>query len=110
MDAVEFLKERRRMCVNNDGCKKCLLGVSENGVSCSSLMYNHPEKAVAIIERWSIEHPVKTRQSEFLGIFPEARLDEQNILIICPQSIEEKYICSTSCSYCRKNYWLAEVE
>ena len=33
MDAVEFLKERRRMCVNNDGCKKCLLGVSENGVS-----------------------------------------------------------------------------
>ena len=34
MDAVEFLKERRRMCVNNDWCKKCLLGVSENGVNC----------------------------------------------------------------------------
>ena len=110
MDAVEFLKEKRRMCVNNDGCKKCLFGVSENGVNCSSFMYNHPEKAVAIIEKWSIEHPVKTRQSEFLGIFPEARLDEQNILIICPKSIEKKYICSTSCSCCRKNYWLAEVE
>ena len=110
MDAVEFLKEKHRMCVNNDGCKKCLFGVSENGVNCSSFMYNHPEKAVAIIEKWSIEHPVKTRQSEFLGIFPEARLDEQNILIICPKSIEKKYICSTSCSCCRKNYWLAEVE
>lgn len=31
---------------------------------------HYEEEAVAIVEKWSAEHPKKTRQSEFLKIFP----------------------------------------
>lgn len=71
------------------------------------------EEAVAIVEKWSAKHPVKTRQSEFLKMFPDAMIDSDTI-VIKPCEIDDKIECisveDSACLNCRRNYWLAEVE
>lgn len=122
MDAVEFLKEKNRMTKPDSnmectiGCINCPLSYKNNGsnVWCAYLLKENPEKAVSIVEKWSAEHPKETRQSKFLKMFPNAELDDNGTISICPLFIEpnmECRLCSkTSCDKCRKKYWLAEVE
>ena len=79
-----------------------------------------PEKAVDIIEKWSDEHPAKTRQSVFLEHYPDAVISEDGVVDIAPCAIEKSRfrknsgrICNTpekSCVQCRHDYWLEEVE
>lgn len=116
MDAVKYLKERDRMC-GGSNCLACPLYAKNNGkeVSCQVLGKKYAEDAVAIVEKWSAAHPAKTRQSEFLKIFPNARLDEEKVISICPESVDSEYgkdeVCMfMTCHQCRKEYWTAEVE
>ena len=138
MDAVEFLKETNRMCKSfNDNCKNkdgnnfyCGLRYEANKNNeeycknneeyCKKYIKNHPDKAVAIVEKWSREHPKETRQSEFLKLFPEAPIFE-GVLGIEPCKLVGSKLNSEECrSYdefglsgcyeCRKNYWLEEIE
>lgn len=53
----------------------------------------------------------KTRQSEFLKIFPKARMCN-DVLDICPDSVSGENICEYDerCGECKKDYWLAEVD
>ena len=76
-----------------------------------------PEEFVAIVEKWSTEHPIKTRQSEFLKMFPNAKISSSGVLAVCPMHIDTEAIdtcnlinLNDSCEKCRKEYWLAEVE
>ena len=118
MDAVEYLKEKRRMTQNcNISCSDCLLGAHHNGAGkhCGTFTCSHPEDAVRIVEKWSAEHPIKTRQSEFLKMFPNAELMNDGIIYMCPKFIDKTYKddkdCSAiKCDECKKEYWLAEVE
>lgn len=116
MDAVKYLKEYDRMCKSYGVCENCEIDKLRNKCEgCSSIVYAHPEKVVDIVEKWSAEHPVKTRQSEFLKMFPNAKLDANSVSTICPRSVDtsipEGEICdSMTCSNCRKEYWFAEVE
>ncbi len=115
MDAVMFVKEWKRMCISSKTCLSCSIGKSA-GVStvCSNVVKKEPEKYVAIVEKWSAEHPIKTRQSEFLKFFPMAEMNE-DVVGILPCAIDssvriewcKKY---KVCNKCRKEYWLAEVE
>ena len=116
MDAVKYLKEMNRMC-NGSDCCECPLFTNNNGknVNCKILEKEYAEEAVEIVEKWSADHPVKTRQSEFLKMFPNAKFDDEEIITICPKSIDGKLksdeVCySMTCRQCRKEYWLAEVE
>ena len=129
MDAVEFLKESNRMCeAFNDTCKSkdgsnfyCGLRheSNKNGELCDAYIRNHPDKAVAIVEKWAEEHPRKTRQSEFLKMFPNAQIFKE-ILTINPCAIDSSRFDTEEChAYddnndgcfaCRKNYWLEEIE
>ena len=120
MDAVEFLKKLKRMCdenrdINEGSCYGCEIFAKKVyiGISCSSFTEQYPEEAVAIIEKWSAEHPVKTRQSEFLKIFPNAQI-EGDTLAAHPCYIESeiKKLCRKydTCDKCKKEFWLAEVE
>ena len=72
------------------------------------------DKVVSNVEKWSAEHPVKTRQSEFLKLFPNASTDEDGVLDVSPCEIDVNYFkgCEDeiNCSICAKEYWLAEVE
>ena len=115
MDAVMFVKEWKRMCISSKTCLSCSIGKSA-GVStvCSNVVKKEPEKYVAIVEKWSAEHPIKTRQSEFLKMFPDASLGENGALVIAPCNVNTKFqseICAIDkCEDCKKEYWLAEVE
>ena len=117
MDAVEFLRERRRMCNAQDNCGTCPIGIV-----CDDYFVNHnysQEKAsgmVSTVEQWAKEHPVKTRQSVFLGQWPEAALYIDGVLDLCPRRVSAAHrndasLCVTrSCNDCRRKFWLAEVE
>ena len=117
MDAVEFLKEKERMCREHD-CFDCPLGKKNNEreLGCPALENQYPETAIAIVEQWSREHPIKTRQSEFLKMFPNAKLDQNGYVLIQPCHIEASQrnleMCDRmpSCTDCRKAYWFAEGE
>lgn len=119
MDAVEFLKTLHRMCDRH--CTNCEFGKRLCGfvTSCTVWIETHPEEAVAIVEQWAAEHPIKTRQSVFLEQYPETRLMQDGIIKICPSAVSAAYrekdgscaiLRSGSCTECRKAFWLAEVE
>lgn len=116
MDALEFLKEERRMCNSFDtGCVKCPLGDIGCCVSPEETDEEF-EKEIAIVERWSKEHPRKTRQSVFLEQWPEANLYSDGVLRICPKSVSGAYrdndirCLTTTCCGCRREFWMQEVE
>lgn len=129
MDAVEFIVTHGRMCkyererginAKNEPCPGCCIPAKLNirtCPSCNDFIKQHPAEAVEIVERWAKEHPRKTRQSEFLKMFPRAGRDEDGLIVFCPEDFDSKFECPLKwgsghdpCSECRKNYWLAEVD
>lgn len=117
MDAVKFVKEWERMCDSYEDCVGCPAAIRNNkrDVGCKILKDQFTEECVAIVEKWSAEHPVKTRQSEFLKMFPNAAVCLDGMLEILPCFVdknfnEEKHYCDMNCVECREKYWLAEVE
>ena len=121
MDVVEFLKEKSRMCntfnlCDGGGCKEtCEL--YKEGLTCADYTNDYPEKAVEIVKRWAKEHPRKTRQSEFLKMFPRASMTADGIIAFCPDSMDSEFECPRKtrdnidpiCGECRREYWLEEV-
>lgn len=105
MDAVEFYKAFKRMCYKTD-CKDCLLDQK-----CRPSANVEPEEVVELVEEWAKEHPAKTRQSEFLRMFPNTAFC-QDVIDISPCSIEKemKKCCGDrNCDECKRTYWLTEV-
>ncbi len=51
----------------------------------------------------------KTRQSEFLKMFPNALMDGCTVAM-CPVKVDENVDCRLQCDDCRKDFWLAEVK
>lgn len=107
MDAVEFVKQVRRM-KEKGVLKKCYIfpSVSEEPEAA--------EDVVTEVEEWVKMNPIKTRQSEFLKLFPGADVDDTgDYLVLNPCYIHPKMRreCSgRKCSECRKAFWLEEVE
>ena len=117
MDAVEYLKTLRRMC--SFECSKCEIWKRLSALeTCTVWRKNHPEEAVAIAEQWAAEHPAKTRQSEFLKLFPGAAPTKDGVIAICPNAFspvykDERGLCKwhyAECDNCCRKFWLAEVE
>ena len=114
MDAVEYVKQRNRMCDYYVNCGDCPAG---NYEGCASL--NEIPNLVPIVEKWAKEHPVKTRQSEFLKQWPDARVGDDGYPSVAPcqlyKDIEEKDengICckNCGCDKCRRDFWLKEIK
>lgn len=84
MDAVKFIKERDRMCrfYHHAGdCYQC----PAKDCECSALEgMVDDDNIVTIVEEWTAAHPRKTRQSVFLEQWPEAEIDANGILNVCP--------------------------
>lgn len=119
MDAVKFTRAAMRMC--NAYYSKCWSCPAGDDTSCkldSSYSAISAEEKVTIVEQWAAEHPAKTRQSVFLEQYPEAELTQDGVIQICPIAISAAYkdekgrckITDSTCSECRKEFWLAEVE
>ena len=104
MDAVEFLDKVDRL--------------SKRGSTEEKMRYNDYRtardntRAVKFVERWDAEHPAKTRQSEFLKHYPNARFFS-GCLNACPMDVfgDTEINCNAQpCFECKKAFWLAEVE
>nr|DAV05964.1 MAG TPA: hypothetical protein [Caudoviricetes sp.] len=66
-------------------CLDCPLSHSNNGIGepCFGLETLYPEKVIAIVQKWSNEHPQKTYLSEFLKNYPNAPLVHDGTPEIC---------------------------
>ena len=104
MDAVEFLDKVDRL--------------SKRGSTEEKASYNDYRTsgdntwAVKFVEQWAERHPAKTRQSEFLKLFPNAQTDS-GCLNACPMDVfgNTGIDCNKrTCFECKKAFWLAEVE
>ena len=105
-----------RMCKHfDDDCQECpvFYKQTETGLSCEEFIRNYPDKANEIILNWCKEHPIKTRQSEFLKMFPNARTGTNGAIGICPLYANKNFSCKEikiNCKECRKEFWLKEVD
>lgn len=77
---------------------------------------DHPEASVAVVEKWSEVHPRKTRQSEFLARWPNAKMNPFSGTVDVPPCALDKSLLdecrenTSGCNDCRRKYWLQEVE
>lgn len=106
MDAVEYVKQCRRMMANDVQIRSVLGGWSAEAV-------------VEQVEQWAKEHPTKTRQNEFLKQWPDAEIGDDGYLSVAPcqlyKDMEEKDengVCckNCGCAECRRDFWLKEIE
>lgn len=71
-----FLAEMGRMCgYYGDICvSECPLSSENNGIDafCDMFVRTCPKVAVEIVQKWSDEHPVKTRLEDLLEKYPNA--------------------------------------
>lgn len=109
MDAVEFLKALGRLCNNYPCGDNCPLIDS-----CDDESVDGYVRKVHTVEQWAKEHPVKTRQSEMLKMFPETEMIDDYICI-CPSRVSKEYrdsdaSCSIECDKCKRDFWLKEIE
>ena len=110
MDALEFLKERRRMCNSYRGCEGCPLEDGKCVVSDVAPDEDY-KRIIAAVEQWSKEHPRKTRQSVFLEQWPNCQMGDDGVIRICPRNVDKNYACVFSeGSECRRKFWMQEVE
>lgn len=122
MDAVEFFKTANRLC-KDQGCKKrpaCKEGVCMvmRIIRLDDNSVKSIEETISKVEKWAKDHPVKTRQSEFLKKFPNAYLNTITRLLPCSLDKTLKplrcakygYLSITCrCDRCRDDYWNEEV-
>ena len=120
MDALEFLRERVRMCNlysnSYNACCECPLAESRCVIS-STASDEDLKRIITAVEQWSKEHPRKTRQSVFLKQYPEAEIDANGVVGLCPMSISAAYRDSDGgcdcpeilCRDCRREFWMQEV-
>lgn len=114
MDAVEYVKQRNRMCDYYIDCDDCPAGYYEG---CSS--FDRISELVPIVEQWAKEHPAKTRQSEFLKQWPDVEISDDGLPSIAPCQLDVGLIhgkfqeeCEDRevCDKCRRDFWLKEIE
>lgn len=92
MDAVKFLMEFNRMHQHYD-CEADSEGCPRQREGCSLVDKRKPyfEKLVSDVEKWSKEHPQRTRLQDFREKYPDALMGEDGT----PES------CCKSLGYCK---------
>lgn len=119
-DFRTFKKEKGRMCdFFENNVELCPLKIYHSGwncLECDECCLVRIDFAIKTVQEWSDRHPTKTRQSEFLKMFPDARVRYWNdsclVLDICPRELDKYFSCKKSlfCADCQHNYWLEVVE
>ena len=105
MDAVEFIKQVRRM------------GKQKGEAICFKLEEKDTE-IVDQVEQWAKEHPVKTRQDEFFNQWPDAEIGYDGLPTVAPCQLNVELLqCESQddcenrgvCDKCRRDFWLKEI-
>ena len=114
MDAVEYVKQRERMCDYYVNCGDCPASDYEG---CTSL--NEIPNLVPIVEKWAKEHSAKTRQDEFFKQWPDAEISDDGLPTVAPCQLDIELLqCESQkdcedrgvCGKCRRDFWLKEIE
>lgn len=73
MDAVEYIKEKVRMChsgpVTKLKCNRCPFDADTSELGCVYWEETDPTEAVRIVEEWSKAHPIQTNADKFKEVF-----------------------------------------
>lgn len=102
MEAVKFLEQLKKRSKSNPDYYGEELNIA----------HIEPISLVSQVEQWAAEHPAKTRQSEFLKHYPNAKIF-LGCLNACPMDVfgDTEFNCNHQpCYECKKAFWLAEVE
>ena len=114
MDAVEYVKQRERMCDYYSDCDKC---PAKEVIGCANI--TKISQMVPIVEKWAKEHPVKTRQDEFFNQWPDAEIGYDGLPTVAPCQLNIELLqCESQkdcedrgvCNKCRRDFWLKEIE
>ena len=86
MDALKFFKECIRMCNYyyrmNDECNTCPR--AHKGCKISTYRdYDYIKEYIADVEKWSKEHPLRTRLQDFREKYPNAPMEADGTPAIC---------------------------
>lgn len=98
MEVLKFFNEFNRMC-KTFVCSDCPL-CGRNGL-CRVPSSENMEEVVSIVEKWSKEHPQKTRLDYFKEKYPNARMYIDGTPKVCCLSLG--YVCNcgkTTCEEC----------
>ena len=115
MDAVDFLNEGTRMCNSYEACVGCPMYPTDD---CCMVKMNL-KQMISIVEQWAKEHPVKTRQGEFLKMWPDAAIGDDGYPSVAPCQLNIELLqCDSQddcenrgvCGKCRRDFWLKEIE
>ena len=118
MDALAFLRERKRMCNSYKCCVGCPL-VESHCIVSSATSDEDFKKMTDVVEQWLNEHPRKTRQSVFLEQWPDAIISDDGLPEVGPCRLRAGLIHGDSvddcenrglCTECRREFWMQEVE
>lgn len=124
MDALEYEKTRVRMCrtmiYKEGGCGACpIYNVLKRRCGLTVPVTNdvgddYCRKTVSAVEDWAKKHPIKTRKSDFLKLFPDANMDGIEKTWCVAQFDKTRKCDKNSCggSYCKKcqeKFWNEEV-
>lgn len=114
MDAIEFIKERQRLCQTYVDCFKCpAYNSNTGGCNFNTASGYEATEQIRLLEGWSAAHPCKTRQDVFLEQYPDVSLS-YGIINIKPCQIVRNHTygecCITDCPQCRKEFWTQEVQ
>ena len=63
------------------------MSIIVNNRNCVTAEKENVEEAVAIVEKWAKEHPVKTYKDVLLEKFPKAKIWNEMLLLICREDI-----------------------
>lgn len=114
-DFKVFKEEMDRMCQSLEA-QLCPLkhgSVTWFCDECEGMCFQETDFAIKTVQEWSDKHPIKTRQNEFLKLFPNARMrDDCLVLDICPEDLDNRFNCKKyiTCNDCLHDYWLKVVD
>lgn len=107
MDAVKFLGEFNRMCKTYQGCAGCrAIGIC-NYMGMESDAQR--QELVGIVERWSKNHPQKTRLDDFKKKYPNAEIRADGQPKVCCVNLGYCKSCDEAGDDCKK-CWNMPVE
>ena len=117
---LDFFHERNRMC---NSYVECLDGCPLEGKFCYStkhLTQEHIQEHIDIVQKWSDEHPEKTREEVFLEIFPKLKALKDKVVnfdsncLPCFYELigkcEGDYCGEKTCSECWQESYNGEFE
>ena len=99
MDALMFLNEAKRMCKSFKDCEGCPFREEE---CCPAIIGEKAEQVIQSVERWSKDHPQKTRLQDFLEKYPNAPMEADGTPKVCCENIGYYKACDESGADCKK--------